>query len=111
MRTDFNTDLEKIDQAIFVCDYVFGTYEGTSPRGQTITQTIDLGFRARAVLIFPNRQRTNGAQAYALAFDGQANNGVTITDTGFTIQDATNFTTGYTDDDLEVNPYRYMAFR
>ena len=110
LRSDFNADFAILDEAVFACDYVFGTYQGTSPDNQTLTQDIALGFRPRAVLIFPYKQRPNALLTYALALDGQPGTDTTITDTGFTVTGADNFAPGYTDNSISVNPYRYIAF-
>lgn len=50
LRTDFNTDLEKIDQALGgKCEVVAGTYTGTG--GSSAKNTITLGFKPRFVIL------------------------------------------------------------
>ena len=56
LRTDFNTDFQKIDEAVEAAytlaegraDVVLGTYEGNGASSRTIS----LGFQPKAVLIF-----------------------------------------------------------
>lgn len=50
LRTDFNTDLEKIDQALGgKCEVVAGTYTGTGSNPEK--NTISLGFKPRFVIL------------------------------------------------------------
>ena len=60
LRTDFNTDFQKIDAALGEKpDIVFGSYagDGNYPRA------FNLGFQPRAVLLFSNAGHTNAGSS------------------------------------------------
>ena len=64
LRTDFNTDLEKIDTVLGEKpDIVFGSYAGNN----VYPRDIELGFQPRAVLLFSSLGQVN---AYGTIFGG-----------------------------------------
>jgi len=91
-----------------------GTYTGNWYNNSSVSdpgQTITLGFRPKAVLIFPNFEAYDSAYYHtAMSFDGSPNNSVEITNSGFTVKWNTNL--AYRDDvsSARCNPYRYIAF-
>ena len=123
VRTDFNTDLSKIDTALGAhdtaltqkCEAVFGSYIGNGAE----TRTITLAFTPKAVLVERqdgNRGNNNGG----LAVDGVPSCGnisypaITITAGGFRVSylnktvDGTIYT-AFTNTNHAT--YCYMAFR
>lgn len=110
LRADFNEDNAKIDAALLRCDIAVGQYTGSANTNTTSTkQTINLGFRPRAVLVFPHSMG-GSYQCANLALDGVASNGVTITDNGFTVTAHANLAYANSQVQATANPYRYIAF-
>ena len=113
LRTDFNEDNAKIDAALAgTLKIVTGQYEGTYAGGATlVTQQIELGFRPKAVIIFPHSENMNGYWTHsALVLDGSSNNGATINDSGFEVTGQTNLAYSSDINQAHCNPYRYIAF-
>lgn len=111
---EINENFAKLDEAIDVCQVVTGTYMGT---GGSTTQTITLGFRPKAVLIFTNREAHasgNERNRASLALDGADMVGyLNITDTGFQVSNALNVSDqdDYNRDSYPYNPYRYLVWK
>lgn len=107
LREDFNADNLKVDTALAALalqsTIVFGSYTGDGTDNRQIT----LGFRPAAVLILPyGGTYMNGyILNLALVLDGVPAQNVTISDTGFLVSAALNYSTD------NRSPYRYMAFR
>ena len=86
LRTDFNTDLEKIDTALGETverlnnkiEVVLATYEGNGNE----TNTVELGFSPLAVIISNDGQLNGGV----LGVRGGNERNITLTETGFTLQ-------------------------
>ena len=86
LRTDFNTDFQKIDTAIEGArtlaegraDVVTGTYEGS---GST-TRTITLGFQPKAVLLFCAGGMTGYSSGAYIIYGGLALPGHPVVDYG-----------------------------
>lgn len=111
LRTDFNLDNQKIDQALKNLAPVTGVYTGS---GDSESQTITLGFRPRILLIFPLGGLTldNWRFPFALSVEGYPAQNVTMTNTGFTVTGTLNFAPNETSTYYkERNPYRYVAWR
>ena len=89
LRTDFNTDFEKIDTALSGLnqakpELVTGTYTGN---GES-SQYIELGFAPKAVLVISNRGDVSAYGGLALpdttVYESHSQKVLEITDTGFT---------------------------
>lgn len=86
LRTDFNTDLEKIDTTLGETverlnnkiEVVLATYEGNGNE----TNTVELGFSPLAVIISNDGQLNGGV----LGVRGGNERNITLTETGFTLQ-------------------------
>lgn len=86
LRTDFNTDFEKIDTALGETverlnnkiEVVLATYEGNGSE----TNTVELGFSPLAVIISNDGQLNGGV----LGVRGGNEHNITLTETGFTLQ-------------------------
>ena len=117
LRTDFNTDFQKIDAALAEvealagskCSVVAGTYSGNNAE----SREINLGFQPVAVMLensFGKRPAVDFNMYGGLAVQGGSLNhsdtALTITQTGFRVgkvgESLTNFS---------GNSYRYLAFR
>ena len=117
LRTDFNTDFQKIDAALAEvealagskCSVVAGTYSGNNAE----SREINLGFQPVAVRLensFGKRPAVDFNMYGGLAVQGGSLNhsdtALTITQTGFRVgkvgESLTNFS---------GNSYRYLAFR
>ncbi len=111
LRTDFNLDNSKIDQALRSVTPVSGFYTGT---GEGKTQTISLGFQPRILLVFPmGGLCLDGRKLpFGLSVDGYPSQFVTLLETGFRVTGSLNYTTSESSSDgKERNPYRYVAWR
>ena len=93
LRTDFNTDLEKIDTALGgletdKCECVTGTYDGT---GQD-NRFIDLGRTPAAVILCDEYSvMRDGSYTYGgIALYGAPSLGFSITEGGFTVRQSGN---------------------
>ena len=117
LRTDFNTDFQKLDTALAEvealagskCSVVAGTYSGNNAE----SREINLGFQPVAVMLensFGKRPAVDFNMYGGLAVQGGSLNhsdtALTITQTGFRVgkvgESLTNFS---------GNSYRYLAFR
>lgn len=93
---------------ILAKDYIIGTYTGDGGTVGTTTQTINIGFRPRAVIVF-----SGSGTSYMSTKDFPSVNVsssdvltvLTITDNGFEVYDALNSSTA------TRNPYRYIVFK
>ena len=112
LRTDFNTDFQKIDAALGEkaeaeetqaeldkkAEIVKGTYTGNGG-----TQTITLGFRPRAILVSLGYRNYNQAR---LTIDGDEADYLVINNTGFKLQYEQNSRVNNSN-----QLYPYLAFR
>ena len=106
----------KIEQ-LGISKTVFGTYTGGH---YTSSQTINLGFRPKAVLVVARSGPlpADNESTIGLALDGYPvenddYTGITITNTGFRVTSAgMNSSTGmmFNYSDSNYSPYRYIAF-
>ena len=114
LRTDFNTDLEKIDTALDTlhtalegkCAAVFGSYIGDGAE----SRSIDLGFKPSALFV----EHHNGLRGSGNVYGGFALPGlsvhdgaITITETGFTV----TYDAKYHILNENQSAYYYLAFR
>ena len=117
LRTDFNTDLEKIDDALGEkSGIVTGTYTGNS----SASQSVNLGFQPKAVLVMENTGLAGtGGGTYSQIYGGLAlpekpvevakTMALQIRGTGFTVYNYPDF------DYIRINradkTYHYMAVK
>ena len=102
LRTDFNTDFQKIDAALAgiqadtdgKVEMVTGTYQGDGSDERTIT----LGFQPKAVVV------SSGYYTAVSPF-GVPNTGITVTATGFQVQQISSNVTF----NMAGYPYTYAA--
>ena len=117
LRTDFNTDLSKIDTAIKAVEnladgkasVVFGTYTGNNEDYQQIT----LGFKPRVLILVTRNGLLHDPSNpyYAVAgftFQEMAAGVAVLKDTGFRVE-ATNGI--HHPNSSQYSPYYYIAFR
>lgn len=117
LRTDFNTDLEKIDDALGEkSGIVTGSYTGNDAESQSIS----LGFHPQAVLVLENTGLAGtGGGTYSQVYGGLAlrdkpvevakTTALQINDTGFTVYNYSDF------DYIRINrsdrTYYYLAVK
>ena len=106
LRTDFNTDFQKIDAAIRGVETTLSAAiagksaaVGGSYAGNGGVTTVTLGFRPKAVVVSLNFYAT-------IAVDGRSSCGVTITDTGFQVQEQSILVIPF---NTAGNTYNYLA--
>lgn len=107
LRTDFNTDLEKIDTALGEKpEIVFGSYAGNN----VYPRTIELGFQPKAVLLFSMTGCTN---AYSAIFGGLFAPGFPLGGSTLPVAEVTDsgFTLTRTDTNRTNDTYYYLAFK
>lgn len=104
LRTDFNTDLEKIDTALGQnCRVIHGSYTGN---GET-SQFISLEKTPNAVAVFRDGILNLGNILYGgFAFPGASCTTVSVGDNGFTVANDNSRTTA----NASGLKYEYMAF-
>ena len=108
LRTDFNEDNAKIEEALNQkCEVVFGTYKGD---GTTIREIV-LGFQPKAVILDNHRgvrnNQLSGVPYGGIFFpDASLNDGAVITETGFRVLQDTNHFCNYSG-----WTYHYIAFK
>ena len=112
IRTEFNEDNAKIDAALEAMDKtIFRIVTGTYTGNNETSQTIELGFAPKIVIVATNggfnsgRVHETGVQ---IAFIGQASAMLALTETGFTVSGDGQY--GLNSARSSFNPFHYLAF-
>lgn len=108
LRTDFNTDLEKIDTALGQnCRVIHGSYTGNGKASQAIA----LSEKPQALMVFQDGMMNDGNLIYGGAvFPGVANTAVTITSQGFTVKGNGDGSGSRPMANVSATVYQYLAF-
>lgn len=108
LRTDFNTNLEKIDTALGQnCRVIHGSYTGNGKASQAIA----LSEKPQALMVFQDGMTNDGNLIYGGAvFPGVANTAVTITSQGFTVKGNGDGSGSRPMANVSATVYQYLAF-
>ena len=113
LRTDFNQDNAKLDAALEAIDKtIFRIVTGTYTGNNETSQTIELGFAPKIVIV-----TTNGGYnanfiyetGVQIAFTGQDSEMLALTETGFIVSG--DGQRGMNSSKSSLNPFHYLAFR
>ena len=108
LRTDFNTDLEKIDTALGQnCRVIHGSYTGNGD----VSQFIALDEAPQVLMVFQSGQFNNANMIYGgIALPGVPSASISIDETGFTAMGNGNSSGTRPMANLNATSYHYLTF-